>query len=65
MRRSFVPESLQLEEKISLSVTVTTGVVKVPGPTDIVVTTATNPAGNNVPGQSDVEVLSNKDARHS
>lgn len=46
-RRAFVVEPL--EGRISLSIT--TSVVKVPGPTDLVV--GTNPAGHQPPGQTD------------
>jgi hypothetical protein len=52
----------RLEARIAPSITSTTTVVKVPGPTDTLVTTATNPSGNTVPGQSDVTTISNKDA---
>ena len=52
-----------LEDRTFFSVTSTVEVVKVPGPTDAVVTTATNPAGHTVPGQSSVIVVSNKDAK--
>ena len=52
-----------LEGRTFFSITVDTTVDKIPGPTDAVVTTATNPAGRNVPGQSDVVILSNKDAK--
>jgi hypothetical protein len=44
-------------------ITTETEVVKVPGPTDTVVTTATNPSGNQVPGQSSTVELSNREAR--
>lgn len=53
----------RLEARIAPAITSTTSVIKVPGPTDTVVTTATNPAGNQVPGQSDVETLSNREAK--
>lgn len=49
----------RLEDRQLFAVTVATEVVKIPGPTDAVVTTATNPAGKTVPGQSSVIVLSN------
>ena len=48
---------VKLEERIAPSIATSTGNVKVPGPTDFIVTTATNPGGNNPPGhQSVVEV---------
>jgi hypothetical protein len=46
-----------LEERIAPAITTTTFTVKVPGPTDFIVTTATNPGGNHPPGhQSALEV---------
>ena len=46
-----------LEERIAPTIATTTTAVKVPGPTDFIVTTATNPGGNHPPGhQSVVEV---------
>ncbi len=53
----------RLEDRRLFSISTTTTVVKVPGPTDTVVIEATNPAGNQVPGQSSTLVLSNKDAK--
>ena len=52
-----------LEDRQLYSISTTTEVVKIPGPTDAVVTTATNPAGNTVPGQSSVIVVSNREAK--
>lgn len=52
-----------LEDRRMFSITTTTEVVKVPGPTDTVLVIATNPAGHTVPGQSDVLTLSNREAR--
>jgi hypothetical protein len=52
----------QLEGRRLFSITTTTTVVKVPGPTDLVVTTATNPAGNQAVGQNSTTTVSNKDA---
>jgi hypothetical protein len=52
-----------LEGRTLFSITTAVEVVKIPGPTDAVVTAATNPAGNAVPGQSSVVVLSNRDAK--
>ena len=47
----------KLEERIAPTISVTTTAVKVPGPTDFLVTTATNPGGNHPPGhQSVIEV---------
>jgi hypothetical protein len=46
-----------LEERIAPTITTSTSTVKVPGPTDFIVTTATNPGGNHPPGhQSAIEV---------
>jgi hypothetical protein len=53
----------KLDDRITPSVTSTTTVVKIPGPTDAVVTTATNPAGHHPPGQQSIDILSNRDAR--
>ena len=44
-------------------ITTTTTVVKVPGPTDEIVTTATNPGGGTPVGHHSVLTVSNKDAR--
>jgi hypothetical protein len=52
-----------LEDRTFYSISHDTTVIKVPGPTDTVVTTATNPAGNQAVGQNDVQTLSNKDAK--
>jgi len=52
-----------LEDRQLYSISTTTEVVKIPGPTDAVVTTATNPAGHTVPGQSSVVVVSNREAK--
>ena len=53
-----------LEDRRMFSITTTTEVVKVPGPTDVVLVVGTNPAGHTPPGQGDTLVLSNRDARH-
>jgi hypothetical protein len=53
----------QLEERIAPTVTPTTVAVKVPGPTDFVVTTATNPGGNHPPGHQSVLEVANRFAR--
>jgi len=52
-----------LEDRKLFSISTDVEVIKTPGPTDAVVTTATNPAGNTVPGQSGVVVLSNRAAK--
>jgi hypothetical protein len=49
----------QLEERIAPSITPSTFTVKVPGPTDFVVTTATNPGGNHPPGHQSVSEVAN------
>jgi hypothetical protein len=53
-----------LEGRRMFSITVTTEVVKVPGPTDTVLVVGTNPAGKTPPGQGDTLTLSNREARH-
>ena len=50
----------QLEERIAPTVTTTTTCVKVPGPTDALVTTATNPGGNHPPGHQSVTIVPNR-----
>ena len=52
-----------LEDRRLFSITTTTEVVKVPGPTDTVLIVGTNPAGHTPPGQGDTLVLSNRLAR--
>ena len=52
-----------LEERIAPTVTTSTGTVKVPGPTDFIVTTATNPGGNHPPGHQSVSEVANRNAR--
>ncbi len=52
-----------LEDRQLFSITTTTEVVKVPGPTDTVLIVGTNPAGHTPPGQGDVIVTSNRLAR--
>jgi len=44
----------ELEERIAPSIATATANVKVPGPTDFIVTTATNPGGNHPPGHQSV-----------
>jgi len=53
----------RLEERIAPTITVNTLVVKQPGPTDTVVTTATNPAGHPAVGQQSTVELSNRLAK--
>jgi hypothetical protein len=53
----------RLEDRVVPSITSTTFVLKVPGPTDVVVTEATNPGGNHPPGHQDATELSNRDAK--
>jgi hypothetical protein len=52
-----------LEDRKLFSITTTTEVVKVPGPTDTVLVVGTNPAGHTPPGQGATLVLSNRLAR--
>ena len=52
-----------LEDRRLFAITTTTEVVKVPGPTDVVLVVGTNPAGKTPPGQGDVIVTSNRLAR--
>jgi len=53
----------QLEERIAPAIATTTTVVKVPGPTDFIVTTADNPAGNHPPGHQSAVEVANRLAR--
>ena len=52
-----------LEERIAPSIATSTSPVKVPGPTDFIVTTATNPGGNHPPGHQSVIEVPNRLAR--
>jgi hypothetical protein len=52
-----------LEDRRLFSITTTTEVVKVPGPTDTVLVVGTNPANKTPPGQGETLVLSNRLAR--
>ena len=52
-----------LENRQLFAITLDTSVVKTPGPTDTVVVTATNPAGNQAVGQNDTFTLKNRDAK--
>jgi hypothetical protein len=63
-RPRFVPAVAGLERRDLQAIVTAVEVVEVPGPTDVVETTGTNPAGKLPPGQQDVEVLSNREARH-
>ena len=51
-----------LERLELFSITTTTTVVKVHGPTDTLVVTATNPAGNEAVGQSSTSTITNAEA---
>ena len=53
----------KLEQRIAPAIVKTTFYVKVPGPTDAVVTTATNPAGNPAVGQQETGFVKNRFAR--
>jgi hypothetical protein len=53
----------ELEERIAPAITTSTVSVKVPGPTDFIVTTATNPGGNHPPGHQSVSEVANRFAR--
>jgi hypothetical protein len=52
-----------LEERIAPTIATATTTVKVPGPTDFIVTTATNPGGNHPPGHQSVLEVANRFAR--
>jgi hypothetical protein len=52
-----------LEGRTFFSISHDTTVIKTPGPTDTVVTIATNPAGNQAVGQNSVTTMSNHDAK--
>ena len=54
----------KLEDRRFFSITHTTTVIKIPGPTDLVVTTATNPSGHQAVGQNSTQTLSNHDAKN-
>ena len=53
----------QLEDRVTPAIVTTTSVLKVPGPTDFVVTEAINPAGHHPPGHQNVIELSNREAK--
>jgi hypothetical protein len=48
------------EERIAPSIAISTFCVKQPGPTDTVVTTATNPAGHAAVGQQSTAIVANR-----
>ena len=53
----------RLEDRTVPAIVTATTVLKVPGPTDFVVTEATNPAGHHPPGHQAVVELSNREAK--
>ena len=53
----------KLEERVAPAIATATFSVKIPGPTDAVVTTAENPGGNNPPGHQSTIFVKNKFAR--
>jgi hypothetical protein len=53
----------KLEERIAPTITTITTSVKVPGPTDFIVTTADNPGGNHPPGHQTVVEVANRLAK--
>ena len=53
----------ELEERIAPSISTSTTDVKVPGPTDFIVTTADNPGGNHPPGHQSVLEVPNRLAK--
>ena len=53
----------RLEGRDLFAITTTETCLKVPGPTDVELTVATNPAGHQVPGQSSTAVVSNRECR--
>jgi hypothetical protein len=59
----FVPSVNGLERRDLQAIVTTVELVKIPGPTDEVATVGVNPSGKLPPGQQDVEVLSNREAR--
>jgi len=52
-----------LEERIAPSIATARVSVKVPGPTDFIVTTATNPGGHHPPGHQSVVEVANRFAK--
>ena len=52
-----------LEDRRLFAITTSTEVVKVPGPTDVVLVVGTNPAGKTPPGQGETIITSNRIAR--
>jgi hypothetical protein len=53
-----------IEDRRMFAITITTEVVKVPGPTDTVLVVGTNPAGKTPPGHGNEFTASNRVARH-
>jgi len=53
----------ELEERIAPTITTITTTVKVPGPTDFIVTTADNPGGNHPPGHQSALEVANRFAK--
>jgi hypothetical protein len=53
----------EIEQVSGGRISTDTTVVKVPGPTDFIVTTATNSGGNHPPGHQSTLEVSNKDAK--
>jgi hypothetical protein len=57
------PTKKEIEQVSGGRISTDTFTVKVPGPTDFIVTTATNSGGNHPPGKQSTLEVSNKDAR--
>ena len=53
----------KLEQRIAPAIAKTTFYVKVPGPNDAQITTATNPAGNQAVGQQSTTFVKNRFAK--
>lgn len=53
----------KLEERIAPAIATNTFVLKQPGPTNTIVTTAENPGGNNPPGHQSTVVVANRFAK--
>lgn len=52
-----------LEDRRMFAITTSTEIVKIPGPTDVVLVIGTNPAGKTPPGQGETIITSNRLAR--
>lgn len=65
MDRAYSTDRLfeNLEDRRLFAITTSTELVKVPGPTDVVLVVGTNPAGHTPPGQGETIVTSNRLAR--